>query len=494
MAEGWGLEVVRGGESGRIYPIGEGACVLGNGLNGEPGIDLGSHEGSSPRRMAPRQAVVECSPAGLTLRDLESPGGTFVNRQRVLAAQARRLEPGDVVQLGSVQLRVVKRAAVAVAAVPPASARAPSRPAAAAATAAPRATPGLGLPSPYALATGAVCRTWDDFLTLSAQDWAALRDELISGRIDSFLDSVGRDDLRPRPAPGKTPDERLDDWLGRLPAQRAAAPDLEVHPSVVRVRAVPGGGLTRTKVVITNTGYRLLRSTVRIEPPGTAWLRVGQPFATGTFATAESTEVPLEVEIPEVLTNPLVGALLVESNGGSRRVEVRLEPQTRPESTLVPTEPETGGPGFVVGAALKGWPAPSRVAIFAALGFGARLLIVAGDRIGSFVTPVEAAAPSLVGPALLGAAAGGLAGARFALRRGEPGHLASAAFAGGFAGVLAAAVAVAGCRAVEPSLGATLAGSWLATSALWAALGAVAAAVSLVLVPFEKPDGGEAAS
>ena len=61
-------------------------------LNGEPGIDLGAEEGASPRRMAAKQAQVDCAAEGLSLRDLDSPGGTFVNRQRVLPGQARPLQ------------------------------------------------------------------------------------------------------------------------------------------------------------------------------------------------------------------------------------------------------------------------------------------------------------------------------------------------------------------------------------------------------------------
>ena len=57
--------------------------------------------------MAARQAQLDLSAQGLTIRDLESPGGTFVNRQRLLPGQSRTLQPGDLIQLGGVQLKVV---------------------------------------------------------------------------------------------------------------------------------------------------------------------------------------------------------------------------------------------------------------------------------------------------------------------------------------------------------------------------------------------------
>src|SRR3954454_12923042 len=97
---GWALEVVRGKDTGRLYALNGSELVLGNALGGEPGIDLSDQEGNSPRRMAARQAKLECSAAGVTLRDLDSPGGTFVNRQRILSGQDRVLQEGDLIQLG----------------------------------------------------------------------------------------------------------------------------------------------------------------------------------------------------------------------------------------------------------------------------------------------------------------------------------------------------------------------------------------------------------
>ena len=64
------------------------------------------------RRMAARHAAITAAGQDLTIRDLESPGGTFVNRQRLLSGQSRRLEPGDVIQLGGVQLEVKRQAAI----------------------------------------------------------------------------------------------------------------------------------------------------------------------------------------------------------------------------------------------------------------------------------------------------------------------------------------------------------------------------------------------
>ena len=42
----------------------------------------------------------------MVIEDLNSLNGTFVNRQRIHPGQQRELHPGDIVQVGTVQLRV----------------------------------------------------------------------------------------------------------------------------------------------------------------------------------------------------------------------------------------------------------------------------------------------------------------------------------------------------------------------------------------------------
>jgi hypothetical protein len=471
---GLSLEVIRGREVGRVFALRPGPNLLGNALGGSPGIDLSAQEGDSPRRMAPRQAQLNLANGSASLRDLESPGGTFVNRQRLLPGQERRLEPGDVIQVGPVQLRVVS----GTEASPPSQAPQPSPP--------PRTFRGVGMPMPFTLASGATCRSWDDFLTVSAQNWSALREELTSGRLAAYLRSIGRDDIRPSPPP-RGDDERLDDWLGRLPTTRPAKPDLEVHPEVVRVRALPGGGTTRARFVITNTGYRLLRSTVRVEPASAAWVRLPPEYSREPFNTAETKDVSFEVVIPEALAAPMTCSLVVESNGGSRRVEVRVEPAVKAEGL-----PDAAvGSGQVATSSLaeqvERLSPASRILRAAAILGGLRLALVAGDRLTG--ASVEGPRPSLAGAAVLLALAGGIAAAWFAGRRGEPRDVPTAAFTGAFAGVLAAALAVAVSRAVEPLFGGLLA-SWPVACVFWALAGAGLAGLSTILLPYNASKGG----
>ena len=159
------------------------------------GFDLADQESDSPRRMAGRHACITAAGDALSIRDLESPGGTFVNRQRLLAGQARPLQPGDLIQLGGVQLEV-KREGQGSKHRPCGQ---PSR------SPCPRSNHGpQRLSIPFTIPGGSTCKTWDDFLILAAQRWALVRDELTSGRLAEHLRRIGRTDLVPRPEPTQT--------------------------------------------------------------------------------------------------------------------------------------------------------------------------------------------------------------------------------------------------------------------------------------------------
>jgi pSer/pThr/pTyr-binding forkhead associated (FHA) protein len=473
----WSLEVVRGKEAGRRFPLNGGSIVLGNALGGEHGIDLAEQEGSSPRRMAAKQAQIECTAQGPMLRDLDSPGGTFVNRQRILPGQARALRPDDLIQLAGVQLKVVAGAAAKPVETSPPSSSTPPPPR-------PTATRPRELPAVFSLAAGAACRTWDDFLTVAAQRWPALREELTTGRLAAYLTTIGRTDLIPSPQAPGTPDERLDAWLTRLPTTRPGQPELDVHPETLIVRSLPGGGVARQTIQVANTGYRLLRSTVRVEPAGTSWIKIAPELARASFVTVERTDLPIEVMMPETLDAPMLAALVIESNGGTRRVEVRLEKP--PARDAIPEAGPQPPPQLSLGLRelIAKQPAGTRLILGSAAAAGLRLLIAAGGIFGS-----EEPAPAIRGAAILLAVLGGMLAATLALRRGESRDLLPSSFAGAFAGVLLAALVVAACRAIEPTLGHGLVGTTLVLVALWAVLGAALAGLSAWLIPY-RPSGG----
>jgi hypothetical protein len=464
----WSLEVVRGADVGRRYALPRGETVVGNALNGSPGLDLADQEGAAPRRMAARQARLQCSAEALTLFDLGSPGGTFVNRERVVPFQPRPLRDGDVLQLASVQLRVTSGNGNRASQAPPAAA---SRPEAA------RATTGAAsstAPFVFTLKAGPVCRSWDDFLTVSAQRWNDLRDELTSGRLAAFLVSTGRGPLAPDPAAPGNADERLDAWLATLPATRAPSPELDVHPDPLLVRATSRGGTTRAVLNVSNVGYRLLRTAARVEPAGAAWLTLADPSQARPFPTVDRTEVPLDVAIPDDLSGPLSAAVVLESNGGTRRVGVTLEPAPRP--VPVPADADgtdRGTPTLAVRDWLASRSPRARLIGGALLGGVGRLVLGIAAML---------AGHDLIGPLLLGGLLGMIGGIAVIGRRGGAAERPYGGFAGAFGGLLAAEVAVVACRSIEPVLGATPS-LWVVVI-VWSLIGAALAGLSLTLVPY----------
>lgn len=460
MAENaWILEVVKGRQTGRSYALKGAETILGNALAGRPGIDLADQEGDSPRRMAAQQAAIAASPTGLVVRDLDSPGGTFVNRQRVLPGQTLPLRSGDVIQLGGVQLRVVAGANGQPVTPPP--------------TKSPAGPPS----APFVMKNGTVCRTWDDFLRVAAQRWGELRDELSSGRLAIWLTTVRSPDLVVHRPPGGSPDDHLDAWLARLPTTIPATPELDVHPSRLLIRATPGGGTIARSVQVANVGHRLLHVRAAIEPASAGWVKVGASFGDRTHAVVEATDVPLDVTIPATLPSPLRATLRIDGDGGTKAVELVLEARTAPESMAASPAPARVGPGPLDW--LAGISPTTRFATFVGAAVVLRLAVAFAGATGAADLP----SPDLIGPAALFATVAAVVAAVLAGRRWGIAAAGFAAPSAAIAGAAQAAVFVAACRAFEPMLG-VWARSTVAVALVWAAIGAAKAATSLWLAPY----------
>lgn len=488
---GWSLEVIRGREVGHRFPVPPGMVVLGNAVGNGVGIDLSGQEGKSPRRMAGRQASIELRASGPVLRDLESPGGTFVNRRRLLPGQDQTLQAGDVIQLGGIHLRVVRADSSPI---PPRS-QGSDRPRATEKSGSyparpvdPERRPSTATgPMAFTLKDGPTCRSWDDYLTVSAQRWAAMREELTSGRLASYLVSIGRVELAPRADASGSPDERLDAWLGSLPSTRPARPELEVHPRTLAVRGTPGAKV-RKSFRVANVGFRLLKTRLRVEPADAGWIGVPQGFS-GEFTTVEETEVPIEVELPETIPGRLSASLVLESNGGSARVSVSIEPAALAASGGPPDEMATevpeGGIGATFGNGLASWLA----------GRGPRVRVVggaivgAGCRLGIGLASGFSGVAMLPGPALLLGIVGAVAGGAWIGHRGGARDVPVGAFAGAFGGLITASLIVSLCQAIEPILGDVGSRNLLAVAALWGLLGASIGGASMRLVPGPDASG-----
>lgn len=583
----WSLEIVRGREAGRRYRLIGAGVLLGRAPTpaaGDPRgaatLSLAPHEPEGPatRRMSDRHARLDPAPdgQGWLLSDLDGSTGTFLNKQRLLAGQARPLRAGDVIQLGPIQLRVAVEADVETAPAPspkpaaapssaakpapapPSAAKpAPARPAAAAppsparpAVPSPAPTPtppaspspvaakppapagpvaarpassgsgssaGAGAVGstgggfPFRLANGSVCRDWNDFLTVAAQRWEALREELTSGRLAAFAVGAGRPELVPDPRDPGGPDERLDRWLGAIPATIPRAPELELFPESVEARFNRGvaGGVVQRKLRLSNVGLRLLSCRplrVESENGGRApdWVRVPEPWDRRPFPVIDAVEIPIEIRLPEP-DEPSASAnadraaiLVVETNGGSRRVPIRRVPAAAAAGIPTGIGVGLGGPGESDEAnddpdVARGWdfgkrwlledrPAAER-AIAGALMFGGlRLLTSLANAFlgGATALPLGDDRPPLAGAAAVLGAIGAARGVRIAIGKRAPADIPYTAFAGIWIGLIVACVHVAVCRTIEPTTPLAAAGlpSFAIEAiacALWAGLGAVVA-------------------
>lgn len=101
------LEVVRGEKLGASFPVLEGRNIIGRMVNSPVDIDLTGQEPTERVWTSRQHACVIFDGKTVVLEDMNSLNGTFVNRQRVFPGQQRVLQPNDVVQIGTVQLRVL---------------------------------------------------------------------------------------------------------------------------------------------------------------------------------------------------------------------------------------------------------------------------------------------------------------------------------------------------------------------------------------------------
>ena len=235
----WKSFEARTWESGSALEGGE--IVLGNVLHGNDGNQPGGAKGSSPKRMAAKQAKIDRGNGMLLLRDLDSPGGTFLNTSRLLAGETRPLAEGDVIQVGGVQLKVVSLEQVHAPANQPAQHAEPAHPVAPppphqARTTSPVAhVPGNGGFHVHAQ-RWADCRNRDDFLTASAKPLGVVSPRVGIGTLGELLGDDRPRRTSPSPFAGGSPDDRLDAWLAPCQRRNRTIPSLKSIPTILSLR------------------------------------------------------------------------------------------------------------------------------------------------------------------------------------------------------------------------------------------------------------------
>ncbi len=100
------LVVTRGERPNVEYPLYEGDNYVGR--TDEKPVDIDLEDQESPDRVwsSRQHALITFEDGALAIEDLSSMNGTFVNRTRVHPGQKRPLNVNDVIQIGTVQMRV----------------------------------------------------------------------------------------------------------------------------------------------------------------------------------------------------------------------------------------------------------------------------------------------------------------------------------------------------------------------------------------------------
>lgn len=101
------LRVLRGLKRDVEYPIYEGHNFIGRADEKPVDIDLEDQEPPDRIWSSRQHAVITLENDILQIEDLNSSNGTFVNRARIHPGQPRPLAVNDVVQIGTVQLKVL---------------------------------------------------------------------------------------------------------------------------------------------------------------------------------------------------------------------------------------------------------------------------------------------------------------------------------------------------------------------------------------------------
>jgi pSer/pThr/pTyr-binding forkhead associated (FHA) protein len=101
------LLVLRGQKRNVEYPLYEGHNFIGRADEKPVDIDLEDQEPPDRVWSSRQHALISLENGQLTIEDLNSSNGTFVNRSKIYPAQPVPLKPNDVVQIGTVQLKVI---------------------------------------------------------------------------------------------------------------------------------------------------------------------------------------------------------------------------------------------------------------------------------------------------------------------------------------------------------------------------------------------------
>jgi hypothetical protein len=100
------LVVLRGQRVNAEFPLYDGDNYIGRADDKPVDVDLEDQEPPDRIWSSRQHAVIVFEGANLTIEDLNSTNGTFVNRTRVHPGEKRPLQLNDVIQIGTVQMKL----------------------------------------------------------------------------------------------------------------------------------------------------------------------------------------------------------------------------------------------------------------------------------------------------------------------------------------------------------------------------------------------------
>lgn len=101
------LVLMKGQGIGQLFALAPGANMIGRADARPVQIDLEPYEPSDRVWSSRQHAVIHREADRIVLEDLNSLNGTFVNKTRVHPRQPRPLAVNDIIQIGTVQLKLI---------------------------------------------------------------------------------------------------------------------------------------------------------------------------------------------------------------------------------------------------------------------------------------------------------------------------------------------------------------------------------------------------
>jgi hypothetical protein len=192
-------------------------------------------------------------------------------------------------------------------------------------------------PGPFVFPSGRSCHSFDELAVACHEEWAAARDLLAGGHLESFFSGLGRMDLvmaAREAARFPDRDRGLDQLLAKLPTGVLAGAELRVHPPEINLGTLSRDAPRSFDLHLENAGMRLVYGTAEAAD---GWLALGEGdgVAQKHFQFTHEQLIPVHVRGDRLRAGkPQETRLLVESNAGNTVVLVRAE---------VPVKPFPGG-------------------------------------------------------------------------------------------------------------------------------------------------------